>query len=666
MSIWKEKDKSGDILLYNDTENFFEGLSKPDSEAEYRLGQHNMAIDVVDAINNKEISLIEAGVGIGKTWGYLVPLLLAVKDKPDFKGFIISTSSIALQEQLKREIKLLREKLNVDIDVVIAKGRNNYICQRRLDSYIDYHPEDENIKMIVPKVEMGIIDKEEYASIPKNVWSRINVNQTNCFNCFYKKNCHYFLNRRKLPDAHYVICNHDLLIESLKRDSMTTILANPDILIIDEAHTFEEKISNSYKKIITKGELEALIRQIKYHVNAEADWEYYDEDPCITILNRVFRDISTRAKYQYISNARIDTAVLDNEYSGFTVTSKMKNDVNNLIGYFDRIINRAYSHKDYDAKLSRYVVSLKEYKGIFKDLISKDSKNVYIATFLPNTIDHIALECIPKNIPLIAASLLGDKNYGKVFTSATMTTDKNDYSYFIHNLGLDKIKGIALTQEYSQESPYDYDNNALLYLDKTAVSPKSKDRDLYISSIASKVEELVNITDGRSLVLFTSKKDMQDVYSFLNNKDHDFNLLVQNDNISNDNLKKLFIEDMSSVLLATGSFWEGIDVKGDSLVNVIIPKLPFPIVEPIIQNKAAYYRDAFREVYLKEMLIKLKQGAGRLIRDENDHGVVAILDSRIADYEDEVVRALPFSNITDNIEDIKSFAAKKLSKTRKN
>lgn len=224
------------------------------------------------------------------------------------------------------------------------------------------------------------------------------------------------------------------------------------------------------------------------------------------------------------------------------------------------------------------------------------------------------------------------------------------------DLGLDQMIGTPIFQEFSQPSPYNYDENALLYCALDGVSPKSQDRTLYLDSLASKVDRLIKITHGRSLVLFTSKQDMREVYRRLQTKQYDFKLLVQEDGTSAEKLKREFKRDATSTLLATGTFWEGIDVKGEALEQVIITKLPFPVVEPIIEEKASHYRDGFKEVYVPEMLLKLKQGAGRLIRSSTDKGVVSILDSRIKDYGKDILSSLPFHNVTYSIDDVDTFA----------
>ncbi len=658
MNIWKEESKF-DYKLYAEVDTFFENLHKNEN-LEYRTVQHTMALDIIDAIKNKEILLMEAGVGSGKSWGYLVPLLYASKNKEDFKGFLISTSSIALQEQLKAEIEKLSKMLDINIPITIAKGRNNFICKKRLEDYIKYHEENEILKRIREKVSAGFIDKENYQDIPNYIWKRININYVNCNNCIYKNTCGYMLKREKWPKSKYVICNHDLLVESLKRDNNDLILQDPSILVVDEAHNLEDKMRNSYKNSISKSKLEALILKIDFMISDDDNLEEYENNPIIETLNRVFRMISTKAKYKYRKNAKEDIAIFDEETSGFDITLSLKEEIIKLNEKLDNFIYDASHYKYLDKRLIGSINTLKSYASVFKDLISDNPQNIYWVSFLANTKDHINLEYVRKDIHKEAARLLSNNNYGKVFTSATMTTGSSDYSYFVNNLGLDRINGIPIIKEYPGESPFDYENNALLYLSDDCISPKSSDHELYLDTIASKVEELINITEGRSLVLFTSKEDMKKVYRKININSHNFNIMLQTDDVSADALKERFKDDESSVLFATGSFFEGIDIKGEALVNVIITKLPFPVVDPIIEEKANNFKDGFNEVYLPEMIIKLKQGTGRLIRSSTDKGVVSILDSRYKDYEEVILESLPFKNVTTNIEEVKDFSSNKL------
>lgn len=649
MNIWKQE-SDFNRELYNNMDQFYEQL-QGQKHIEYRPGQDTMSYDILDILNNKEVLVIEAGVGIGKSWAYLIPLIYASQDKDKFKGFLISTSSIALQEQLQKEVARVSKMLGIDIDVTVAKGKNNYICKKRLEQFLKYSDKKHQYQYLKDIFKDGIVDKKDY-NVPQYVWRRINVDNVSCTNCLYKYDCQYKVTRKQWKQATNIICNHDLLVEILKRDSQDKLVQDPSILIVDEAHILIEKIVNSYKRSISKTAFESLI----YNIYNRIDESVEDNLPVIDLMNAVFRMISTKAKKEYRAQAREEKEVLDSESSGFTCTPMMKQRVMELVVQLTELENYVKQYPSSDKKLIEQVSSLKEIRLVFSDLISSFSKNIYWVNFLPNTKEHIELNYVPKNVSELARKLLSNPNYGKVFTSATLTTGKNDYSYFMKGLGLDQMIGMPVFQEFSQPSPYNYDENTLLYCATDVVNPKSKDHSLYLDSLASKVDELINITDGRSLVLFTSKQDMREVYDRLMQRKHDFNILVQEDGINAERLKMDFKQDVTSTLLATGAFWEGIDIKGESLEQVIIAKLPFPVVEPVVEERASHYTDGFKEVYLPEMLLKLKQGAGRLIRSSTDKGIVSILDSRINDYGEYVLSALPFNNVTGSIDDVDAFS----------
>lgn len=654
MNIWKTND-TFNRELYDNIDWFYEQL-QGQRNIEYRPGQDTMSYDIFDIIENKEILIVEAGVGIGKSWAYLIPLIYASENKDKFQGFLISTSSIALEEQLQKEVKKVSEMLGINIDVTVAKGKNNYLCQKRLENFLKFGDNKGKYQYLKEKSETGKKDKRDYEELPSQIWKKINADKVTCTNCIYNNDCRYKLTRKQWKNSKNIICNHDLLVEILKRDDEDKLINTPSIVIVDEAHVLLDKIINSYKKTVTKPILESLI----YNIYSEIDEPIEENIPIIDTINKVFRMISTKAKNEYKHHAKEEVDVLDSESSGFSCTSRMKEQIKEMIEQLEELEGYARNYPSTSKKLSSQINLLKNIKKVFQDLISGKQNNIYWASFLPNTKEHIELNYVTKNISEIARTLLSNPNYGKVFTSATLTTEKNNYTYFMKNLGLDKITGIPVFQEYSQPSPYNYDENTLLYCSPNTISPKSKNHTLYLDSITAKVEELIEITGGRSLVLFTSKNDMQEVYKRLIRKKRNFNILVQSEGKNAEKLKEQFKQDITSTLLATGAFWEGIDIKGESLEQVIIAKLPFPIVDPIIEEKASHYTNGLKEVYLPEMLIKLKQGTGRLIRSATDKGIISILDSRVKEYGDYILSNLPYKNVTAKIEEVEEFAKTKL------
>ena len=248
MSIWKEEKKKttqDESKLYNQVDNFFENI-KGVKNLEYREGQHTMALDIAEVIKNKEILLIEAGVGIGKSYAYLIPIIYEYQNNPEFHGFIISTSTIALQEQLEKDIKNIGNLLGIDIDVTVAKGKTNYICKKKLENIINSDEENEIYEEILKRVnENGEIDRYSFSDLDEEIWKNIHITSCNFQKCSKALECPYLLNRQNFTKNGAIICNHDLLIQSLKRDDDAQILKEPNVLVIDEAHSIEDKVRNA-------------------------------------------------------------------------------------------------------------------------------------------------------------------------------------------------------------------------------------------------------------------------------------------------------------------------------------------------------------------------------------------------------------------------------------
>lgn len=664
MSVWKKEESILSREQEEQIDSFFSNLENSKT-LEYREGQHTMALDIADTIKDRSILLIESGVGSGKSWAYLVPLLYASSGSDKFKGFIISTSSKALQDQLKKEIENLSEMLGLPkIDVTIAKGRTNYLCKRRFEYFAERHDrQQEKIKSIKERLDQGKVERADYSDLSQNDWKKMNVDKVNCGKCIYNTECTYRVKRKRWPESKAVICNHNLLVESLKRDGVNPLLNEPSILIVDEAHALEEKIRDSYKKVLNKQELESLIYGLYRHMNKNIK----EDIAVIGTINELFRRISTNAKREYLSHSTENIDFFDSENSSFKCTKSVTNLTETLIKQLSDLEEEAVfnSHYNRDKDFLEQINTLQENKRAFQDLIlsNEDQKNVYWAAFLPDTLEHIEIQYVPRNIPELAKRLLNNPNYGKVFTSATLTT-KGDYEYFIKGLGIDPKEPGRIFSGKPLPSPFNYDENALLYCPLDLVSPKDSNHELYLESITTKISELIDITEGRTLVLFTAKKDMQEVYKRIREEDKPYNIYIQEDGKDTETLKTKFKEDTTSCLFATGSFFEGIDIKGESLESVIIPKLPFHVVDPVMDAKAKYYADGSNTVYLQDMLIKLKQGTGRLIRSEKDKGIVSILDPRVKDYKEAILGTLPFTNVTCDINDVIAFADKTLSKNK--
>ena len=646
----KEKMKE----LYSKIDDYFNNSIK--YGLSYREGQHNMALSVFEAIESKEHLIIEAGVGIGKSFAYLIPLIYFFEMSG--KSFIISTSTIALQEQLEKDINVISNQLNIPVDVVVAKGMSNFMCFNRLEEFLSKLKDDNQFIKIFTQNKQ---DRKDYPGIKDNVWKQINVEKCNYFKCKNHRNCEFYKRRELMKSINgIIICNHDLLIEDLSRKSNygKELLQKVDYIVCDEAHNLENKVrsfkTNEIKIRNVKIPLRNAINILSEIGNVEYDYLKIEEiiDNLYTQINdNVLMTIEKLKKENIeIEDCNGLELVFDEQ------TIKLSNMIKNILKDINDSI-QIHSNKNTE----EIEDDLNEYSKMFEILSSGQNGNYLF--WIERRKRRNYVYCAPKNINTISYDLFFNNNHsfyrldGKtfIFTSATLSVGKNNFKYFMQNIGADLVQK-GLTLEDSYDSPYDYENNAIIYSCKDIENPKNKNK--YLKELVQKIKELILITNGKTLVLFTSKSDMKYVYEHIGNKIGNINIYIQNDGSSQDTVKRKFKEDINSVLFSTGIFWEGIDIKGKSLSNLIIARLPFPIVDPIMEYKKSLNKNGFAKVYIPEMLIKLKQGVGRLIRSETDKGIVCILDSRMDKYEKRIKETLPIKKIVYSIEDLKSFIKK--------
>lgn len=657
-TIRKKKERQLLNELYSKIEDYFDNCSKFGLQA--REGQYDMALSVYDAIESFDSLIIEAGVGIGKSYAYLVPLMFYYSLTK--KTFIVSTSTIALQEQLEKDISKLSNMLNISVEVVIAKGMSNFLCINRLDEFLN----NKEKKKYTDKFDIEKQDRKYYSDIKDNLWKNICVE-----NCLYSKcancsKCEFYKRREKMLNTDgIIICNHDLLIEDLSRNSRK-LLKNTSFIVCDEAHNLENKVRTANTKEIKINKSKEVIKEAIKALNKFAIYDYsYDKigNKIDELQNHINSNVDKVINELKKQNIELD----DCNGLTFTFDEIVINLSTELTGIIDNIITSIEIHSNKETE--ELEEQLYEYLRVFRTLSAGISGNNLFWIERKNKKNYIYYA--PKNIDEISYRLFFSqksayyelfKQFSKtfIFTSATLSTGNNDFSYFMHNIGADKVKDNSLVLENSYDSPYNYDENALVYCCKDIPNPK--DRNNYLNYLVIKIKELIKLTNGKALVLFTSKNDMNYVYEKIGNKIDNINIYIQNDGSSQDIVKNKFEQDINSVLFSTGIFWEGIDIKGKSLSNLIIARLPFPVVDPIIEYKKSLYgKDGFLKVYIPEMLIKLKQGVGRLIRSETDTGIICILDSRIEKYELKVKETLPIKNFVYDINKVTDFVDKKIN-----
>lgn len=631
-------------ILYENIDSFFNNPEKYNLMPRY--GQVSMALSVFDVIESSNSLIIEAGVGIGKSYAYLVPLLY--QNAQSKIPFIVSTSTIALQEQLEKDITTLSKQLGINIEIVIAKGMSNFICQNRLESFLK-NPKNSQFADVFLN---GSQDRKDYPNVSDNVWKQVSVEKceySRCQNCRY---CEFASRRKKMKSTNgVIICNHDLLIEDLSREETgNKLLKNVDFIVCDEAHNLETKIRNAKTKEINLRSAKKIIEKAiallgKLHIPTI---EYDDVFRLIDMLS-ILIDKNVLIEISKLKEQQIDFE----DCSGIELyfTEDVLNLAKKIFKIVDDLLDSVQIYSDDDDEILEE--ELDELVDDFEYLSQgKDSNELF---WIERRKNKNYIYHAPKRIDEIAHNLFfTNPDHSFIFTSATLCTKKDDYTYFKNNIGASTAPN--LTVEEAFESPYDYDNNTLLYCCDDIASPKQKER--YLNELVERIKELILLTDGKAMVLFTSKHDMNYVYGRIGKNLNGLDIYIQNQGSSQDLIKEQFRTNINSVLFSTGIFWEGIDIKGPSLSNLIIARFPFPVVDPIIEYKSSLYNDGFKNVYLPEMLIKLKQGAGRLIRSETDTGVVSILDSRVSRYEEIIRETLPMKHFTHDMNEVKDFVRK--------
>ncbi|MBQ6495029.1 MAG: ATP-dependent DNA helicase [Bacilli bacterium] len=634
----------------------------------YRKNQHMYAKDIMEAIRNKNILLIQAEVGIGKSFGYLIPVFSSFKNVDYFEKVIISTSTIALQNQLLGDIERLNKFLGMNLKAEIAKGINNYVCIKNMEELAN-STSDNKTKELLRSLEKEIYeknttDKAFLNDIPDRIWKKIQMkSRGECSNCVYSRRCLFKHHVNEVEKADIVITNHSYFTSMVRKDN--NFISNADMYIFDEAHDLEDAIRSINEKSIQLYDIQQSI--LYFENNGYVCGKSFSDkaEKLIESINVLFRRIMQTSSGIY-KNANNSLIVDITDCDKIPVYgNKFVGNINSILKELGGIIKILSNNRNVccNKEASSVLKYLNYYFNLFFDMKKgiADSNNIYWANFYKN--NKINLGYVKKEDVFTTNSIFG-KNIPVLCTSATMLDSKGSYNTFKNSVSLDKFssKDRSVIDGRAYSSSFDYEKNSIVYYDSTVSNPNNYDQ--YVSDLADRIIELIRITDGRSLILFTSKATMKSVYDIVAKEDFGFKLLMQGQyGVDNSTLCKEFEKDVHSCLFSTG-LWEGIDVKGESLSNVIITRLPFPVVDAVTEAKACKYssKDAYEEVYENAMLKKLAQAMGRLIRNKTDVGSICILDSRVVEHFDGIKNCTPYVRFTDNINDIIKFFNKKVNK----
>ena len=650
----------------------FESLIDLDGrDFELRKEQIKMSIDVQKSLQNSEISLIEAGTGVGKSLAYLIPSILYSLETG--KKIVISTETIALQNQLiQKDIPIAKKILNKDIKAEIALGSSNYLCKRKMDHTIasgnfgyEMTPHLNDFYAWEKNTSTGI--KSEYRGFTTpEFWSKVTRDSENCLSrkCPNFNISYYFLEKEKWKNANILIVNHYLLASHIAGD--LKILPEFQNLIIDEAHNFPDILGKSFRISILYNDILNLIQFIsgRDKKNTGLLGKIDDSLKNKKLINRLnegeeilkyfygklFEEFPVLFQAQRVTKKiNPDNCILENylfEISAFlkSIQDKFNPETENIL------------EKEIIMELEFSLSKSKMYAESLKMIRTLEKSNIVI--WLDPAEENAKEKFYGINAqPMESGDLITEKLYPNmdsiIFTSATLSNGKNKFSFFKSQIGEPS------TKDKSYPSPFPYSKNSLLYLPKNIRDPVSQPEE-FQEDVIKLLPFLLNLSNGNAFVLFTSNKMMREVYNAVKDTIN-FSIFSQHE-LGAEKAKQDYLDNENSILFGVSTFWQGIDIKGDKLRSVIITKLPFQAPgEPVLEAKIESFKDKnsnpFTEIQLPHAILTLKQGFGRLIRSKTDKGFVAILDPRVQTkkYGEDLINNLPPAKI------VKSFKALKES-----
>lgn len=665
---------------------------------EYRSQQLEMLQVVANAISNSQHLMVEAGTGTGKSYAYLIPAALWAMQNG--LRVVISTNTINLQDQLiKKDIPDLCAALDLNLRSAVLKGRNNYLCPRRMDSFRSRGPETADEIRVLGKImawllEGGSGDRNEInlnGPIEREIWNTVSADDEGCKveMCVSRLGgaCPFYRAHQAAQSAHLIIVNHALLLADIATGSR--ILPEYEYLILDEAHHIEAATTNalSYRviqplivRILRElggtssgilGHLLSLLRGLlppsdyaaidqvvrrmtDLAFRLEHDFrEYFQALSDFMAEARDHHELSPYGQQTRIIPAARKLPIWEQIEIVWNTTDEtlklllnLLSQLYNSVGQINHLTEEAYDALDSLGNQYRRLKEVQEQITGFT--YGENEGTIYWCEISPNG-SQIALEMAPLHIGSLMEKFLWHEKSCIILTSATLTTHTG-FDYLRNRLNAETA------DEYMLGSPFDYESSALLYLVNDI--PEPSDRNRYQRSVDQIIMRLAKATGGRMLVLFTSyaqlRQTAQTVTPYL--QENGISVYEQGKGASPNVLLENFRSAEKAVLLGTRSFWEGVDIPGEALSVLLIVRLPFDVPsDPVIAARSELFEDSFHEYNLPEAVLRFRQGFGRLIRTQYDRGVVVVLDRRVISksYGRAFIDALPQCTLkTDSMQNL--------------
>jgi ATP-dependent DNA helicase DinG len=630
------------------------GLLSKAKNFEFRPQQQEMAVAVAQALEEDRHLVVEAGTGVGKSLAYLVPSILFALEQ--HKKAIISTHTINLQEQLlHKDIPILKKALPVEFEAALMKGRQNYICPRRLERALESSkelftgPEENELTRIAEwasKTRDGSLSDLSIEPEPK-VWAQVCSEAHICTQktCGQNPRCFYQQARKRLLAADVIVLNHTLLFMLLgspneQEERESGFLFPNDFIIFDEAHTVEQVASKQIGIGVSQYGLRSTIQRLYnartrkglFTVMRDAEGVRVAAE-LIDDVEKFFNAVESKSDFRKGREFR----VRDIDFVPDTITARLVA----LHARVAEVVKRA-DDEILKAELQEFGRRIRDARdGIAVFLEQAAPQHVYWVERTGKTAQFLSLNAAPIDPAPVLRRMIFRDNCCCVMTSATLAVGRPDLAYFRERIGANEAQPLQLG------SPFDFQKQMKMFVVQKMPDPRDAG---YTKELERWIAHFVEKTDGAAFVLFTSYRDMQQVAGEMQKffVDKKLNLLVQGGGAPRTKLLEQFKSTPRSVLFGTDSFWGGVDVPGEALSNVIITRLPFAVPDtPLIEAKLELIQerggDAFTEFSLPEAILKLRQGVGRLIRTTTDHGIIVILDNRIVTkpYGRAFMQALP-------------------------
>jgi ATP-dependent DNA helicase DinG len=607
-----------------------------------REGQAWMAEAVAETIGSAGQLVVEAGTGTGKTFAYLLPALQSGRKT------IISTGTKALQDQLyHRDLPLIGKAVGRPVKTSLLKGRANYLCLHRLDTVasqvsVPAHLDDlDAVRQWRHRTQAG--DRAELIEVAEDsaVWPLVTSTADNCLGseCPVYQKCHVVKARRAAQEADLVVVNHHLLLADLamKEEGFIEFLPGADAIILDEAHQIPDLAAQFFGISLGSRELERLNDEIRGATIALKDAAMQRRLDNVATAVRVLRAESPREEGRH-------------ELS--SVMEQLHTPMTSLYAALKELLDGVATLRDASAEIDKLYEQLFSAIERLSHLASADSWDGL--RWLDVNPRSIRLNLTPLDVADTLSGLINNGHQAWIFTSATLAVGE-DFGHFTERMGLTGATGLTFS------SPYALEQNGLIWLPPGLPQPSDRE---HTEVMLERVVPLLELTEGGMFCLFTSHRALNAARRWFKTRKKRLKgrpLLIQGD-APRDDLLRRFRDYGNAVLLGTGSFWEGVDVRGQALTIVAIDKLPFASpADPLMMARLEYIRrqggNGFTGHQLPLAVLALKQGAGRLLRDEADYGVVVLCDPRIGSksYGSVFLKSLVPMQSTESMEDVRTF-----------